>query len=130
MLQRARNVVGVPEQVRTALATAQDAGTLRSASLPVLLPDGRVLVRVVMAEPRRKSRNHYGLLVLGVAVAAGLTTVTILAVIAFIAWVASVVAWFTAHVVVIGAALAALLLLGVIGGRSACEGLHCGGCRR
>ena len=71
---------------------------------------------------------------LGLAALGGLTWLTILAVLAVITLVTTVVTAIASVITWIGAHLFLLAVLGIavlfFGGKTACEGIHCGGCRK
>jgi small-conductance mechanosensitive channel len=129
-------VVGEREQVGAALERARRDGRLRMVHEVAELGDGQVCVRAELAEPpalrTRWQKVRPWLLgaaaVAGLVVVAGVVWLLVLAVLAVIALVQTVVAWVSAHLLVIGLVLAGLVLLACMGG-ARCVGLHCGGCR-
>lgn len=115
-----------PDPAPTVLVPLRNLPGTIPGTLPVRLPDGRLPARTRVPVPHRKSPVRYLPVVLGVLCCGAVGTLAVLLVWA----VVSVVAWLVAHLVVIGAVLVALVLLGCLVGRSACEGIHCSGCRR
>lgn len=115
-----------PEPVPTVLLPVR----IPAGTLPARLPGGRLPARIRVPEPHRPSRMRYLPVVLACVAGAALAVGAVVAVVSFVMWVASLVAWVIAHLVVIGAVLAALVLLGCLRGRSSCQGIHCSGCRR
>ena len=136
---RTHVVIGEPAQVRSVLELAHTEGRLMGVTGAALLAPGRVRVTADLVDPApvrsRWQRIRPWLIrsaVLLAVVAAGTALwLLVLAVIALVstvvAAVTAVVAWITAHWMVLALVLVGLVLL--LGGGSACRGLHCGGCR-
>lgn len=136
---RTHVVIGDPAQVRSVLELAHTEGRLMGVTGATLVAPGRVRVTADLADPTparsRWQRIRPWLICLAVAVAlaaAGAAVwLLVLAVIALVstivAAVTAVVSWITAHWMVLALVLVGLVLL--LGGGSACAGLHCGGCR-
>lgn len=136
---RTHVVVGDPAQVRSVLELAHLEGRLMGVTGAALVAPGRVRVTADLAEPAparsRWQRIRPWLTGTAVAVAviaaAAAVWLLVLAVIALVGVVVTavtaVVSWITAYWMVLALVLVGLVLL--LGGGSACGGLHCGGCR-
>jgi hypothetical protein len=111
-------------------------GRLVSLSAPERVVRVRVVVRARPSRPMRPSRwnpldnpEPY-LIATAVAVVGGIVAVVVYEVVTA---VAAAISWASGHPVGVGAGMVLLLVLLAValgGGRAACTGIHCGGCRR
>ncbi len=136
---RTHVVIGEPAQVRSVLELAHTEGRLMSVTGAALVASGRVRVTADLVDPA-PARSRWqrirpwlirSAVLLAVVAAGAAVWLLVLAVIALVstvvAAVTAVVSWISAHWMVLGLVLVGLVLL--LGGGSACAGLHCGGCR-
>lgn len=137
---RTHVVTGDPAQIRSVLELAHTEGRLMGVTGAALIGPDRVRVTADLVDlaPARRSRWQRirpwlvrSAVLLAVVAAGAAVWLLVLAVIAFVltvvAAVTAVVSWITAHWMVFALVLVGLVLL--LGGGSACRGLHCGGCR-
>ena len=130
---RTHVVTGDPAQIRSVLELAHTEGRLMGVTGAALIGPDRVRVTADLVDlaPARRSRWQrirpwlVRSAVLLAVVAAG--AAVWLLVLTVVAAVTAVVSWITAHWMVFALVLVGLVLL--LGGGSACRGLHCGGCR-
>jgi hypothetical protein len=124
-----RPVIGLPDQVRTALETAWIAGRLVTCKPPQRLAPGKIKVMALLREPGpappwwRQPSARGALVAAGLAVVGALVWLAVWAV----TWL---VAWIAAHIVgiaVIGSGIVFGLLWLISSGK--CPGLHCSGCK-
>lgn len=118
-------LIGEEQELREHLSGLVAQGRLQPSGLVSQgrTPDGECFVRVRLADPGPRRRVRRGLVVAGGVAAAGL-----LGVAAWGAWL--VVAWLWAHLGVIIAVLAVIVLAVIgLGSAKACTGIHCPGCK-
>lgn len=120
-------ITGSLDELRTTLTGLHRSQELVEFSQPYPVPGrhaGRELyaVRVRLKTPTKPRRRRWVYIAAGTAAA-----VTLAAAVWAVIWT---LAWVAAHWQIIAAAGVLLALLALPAGKAACEGLHCGGCKR